>query len=53
MPIVFEEVIANVAPEPRLSPTPMAESADQPAVAEPLSALLRREEQRLERLRAD
>ena len=53
MPIVFEEVVASVAPEPQMSAPPESAAPQRQRDAEPLSILLRRVEQRQERLRAD
>lgn len=53
MPVLFEEVLASVAPEPQVSTPPVTGAAEPEPAREPLSIRLRRQEQRLERLRAD
>lgn len=54
MPVVFDEVVGTVAPEPvPASETESATAAPREPPAETLLALLRRHEQRACRLRAD
>jgi hypothetical protein len=53
MPVVFEEVVASVAPEPKVAGATAPDASEPQPASEPLALLLRRQEQRLERLRAD
>jgi hypothetical protein len=53
MPVVFEEVVASVAPEPKVAASTAPDAPDTQPAAEPVALLLRRQEQRQERLRAD
>jgi hypothetical protein len=53
MPVVFEEVVASVAPEPQAGAPPGRASARPQTNPEPLVTLLRRQAERQARLRAD
>jgi hypothetical protein len=53
MPVVFEEVVASVAPEPQAGAPPGRPSPRPQTNQESLVSLLRRQAERQARLRAD